>query len=318
MLAVAWRVRSVLELIYVSGLFAVILTPLVTRLTNIRFGKHRLSRVWAIVTLVGSVFVTLSLFFFFALPPVIRDLHEFLVDLPGRVPAIVARIHHLPMADKLGVDSMVQRAEDAATATASYMFTSFPKWMEAIFNVVMGFVLCLYFMIEGEHAYRWFLTLFTEDNRIRVHQTMANAETRMSRWLLGQGMLMLTFGVTSTIVFGLLHLRYFVLLGFLMGLFNIIPVAGGIISILIAACVAALDSWTKMGLVFLFYVIYINIESAVLTPRIMKAHVDLMGLTVLIALLLGSAMAGIVGALVAVPSAVLVSCFLQEFFVERK
>jgi len=94
---------------------------------------------------------------------------------------------------------------------------------------------------------------------------------------------MLILGVTSTIVFGLLHVRYFVLLGFLMGLFNIIPIAGGVITILVAGGVAALDSWTKMAGVFLFYAIYVNLENGVLTPRIMRSSVNLMGLTILVA-----------------------------------
>jgi predicted PurR-regulated permease PerM len=128
---------------------------------------------------------------------------------------------------------------------------------------------------------------------------------------------MLILGVTSCIVFGFLHVRYFMLLGILMGLFNIIPIAGGVLTILLAAGVAALDSWTKMFGVFIFYIIYLNIENAVITPRIMRSSVDLMGLTVLVALLLGTALAGIVGALVAVPTAALIAVVLEEYAVQH-
>ena len=139
----------------------------------------------------------------------------------------------------------------------------------------------------------------------------------MSKWLLGQGLLMLILGVTSTIVFGVFHLRYFVLLGVLMGLFNIIPVAGAIVTMSLVCIVAALDSWTKLFEVVTFYLIYVNLENAVITPRIMKSSVDLMGLTVLVALLLGTALAGIIGALVAVPTAALIVVLLDEYAVQR-
>ena len=76
--------------------------------------------------------------------------------------------------------------------------------------------------------------------------------------------------------------------------------------------VAALDSWSKVAGVLIFYLIYVNIENAYLTPRIMRSSVNLMGLTVLIALLCGTALAGVVGALVAVPPAALISGQLQE------
>ena len=102
-----------------------------------------------------------------------------------------------------------------------------------------------------------------------------------------------------------------------MGLLNIIPIAGGVVTILLAAGVAALDSWTKMAGVLIFYAIYINIENAVLTPRIMKSSVDLMGLTVLVALLIGTAIAGVVGALVAVPTAALISVLVEEYLVQK-
>jgi predicted PurR-regulated permease PerM len=139
----------------------------------------------------------------------------------------------------------------------------------------------------------------------------------MSKWLFGQGLLMLILGISSTITFGLLHVRYFLLLGFLMGLFNIIPVAGGIITICLAAGVAALDSWTKMLGVIIFYVVYVNVENAYLIPRIMRSSVDLTGLTILVALLFGTALAGVAGALVAVPTAALIAVLLEEYAVQK-
>ncbi|WP_433966147.1 AI-2E family transporter [Tunturiibacter gelidiferens] len=173
-------------------------------------------------------------------------------------------------------------------------------------------------MLEGEHAYHFFLSLFPDAERHRLNNTLKKAERKISKWLVGQGLLMLILGVCSTIVFGLLHVRYFLLLGFLMGLFNIIPIAGGVITIVVAAGVAALDSWTKMAGVLIFYAIYINIENAILTPRIMRSSVNLMGLTVLVALLLGTALAGIVGALVSVPTAALITVLLQEYAVQKE
>jgi predicted PurR-regulated permease PerM len=129
---------------------------------------------------------------------------------------------------------------------------------------------------------------------------------------------MLILGVSSTIVFGILHVRYFFLLGVLMGLFNIIPIAGGIITMILVAGVAAIDSWSKLAGVLIFYVIYVNIENAYLIPRIMRSSVNLMGLTVLIALICGTALAGVVGALVAVPTAALISVLLDEYAVHKE
>jgi predicted PurR-regulated permease PerM len=317
-LALAWRLRDVLTLIYVSALFAVVLMPAVKRIMSFQLrGTRHVSRAVAIVLLLSCVFLALALFFLVALPPVIRDLHQFAQDLPTRIPAVVARLQSLPLADKLGVDNIAQRSQGALSATAAYLFASFPDWMGRIFDLLAALVLCVYFMLEGEFAYRWLMSLLSVEHRLRLAVTLQKAERRSSKWLFGQGLLMLILGVTSTLVFGLLHVRYFFLLGVLMGLMNCIPIAGGVVTILLVGLVAALDSWTKMALVFLFYVIYLNIENAFLTPRIMRQSVNLMGLTVLIALIAGTELAGIVGALVAVPTAALIAVLMDEYFVQK-
>ena len=317
-LALAWRLREVLELVYVSALFAVVLLPIVRSImaVELRGGRH-ISKPVAIVCLLAVVFLALALFFTVALPPVIRDIHNFANDLPGRIPPIEAKLKKIPMADKLGVENIAEKVENALSATASYLFASFPLWMGRIFDLLTAFILCIYFMLEGDQAYQWVLSLFSAENARRLSATLAKADVRMSKWLLGQGSLMLILGVCSTAAFAILHVRYFFLLGVLMGLMNIIPIAGGVITIVLAGGVAALDSWSKMAGVFIFYLIYVNVENAYLTPRIMRQSVNLMGLTVLIALLAGTDLAGVVGALVAVPSAALLSVLMEEYLVQR-
>ncbi len=317
LLALAWKLSKELEILYVSALFAVVLMPAVNRITDLSIRGYHPSRTVAIIVLIAVVLLALTLFFSFGLPPVVHDLREFTTDLPQHIPVIVDKLKKVPLIDRLGIDSLVARAEDALSVTADYLFISLPTWLTHIFDIVTAAFLCIYFMLEGEFAYRFFLSLFPIDRRRRLDQTLRKAERKMSKWLLGQGTLMLILGVSSITVFGLLHVRYFLLLGVLMGLFNIIPIAGGVITILLAAIVAALDSWTKMFAVLAFYALYANIENALLTPRIMRSSVNLMGLTVLVALLIGTALAGVVGALVAVPTAALIAVLLEEYAVQR-
>jgi predicted PurR-regulated permease PerM len=68
--------------------------------------------------------------------------------------------------------------------------------------------------------------------------------------------------------------------------------------------------------VAIFYAIYAQVETSYLTPRIMQSSVGLPGLAVIVALLLGAAFDGIVGAMVAVPTAVLVGILLDEYAVQ--
>lgn len=317
LLLLAWLLVKELLIIYVSALFAAVLMPIVTQIMRVEIRGWKPSRAIAIVLLIAAVCVLLGIFFVVGLPPVLRDLNQFSTELPHRIPVIVGKLKALPLANRLGVDTIAARSESALTATAGYLMVSLPNWITHLFDILTALFLCLYFMLEGEHAYSFFLSLFPAGPRHRLDLTLRRADQKIGKWLFGQGLLMLVLGVASTITFFALHVRYALLLGFLMGLLNIIPIAGGVFTIALAAIVAALDSWTKMFGVIAFYLIYVNVENAYLTPRIMRSSVDLMGLTVLIALLLGTALAGVTGALVAVPTAALVAVLMDEYAVRR-
>jgi predicted PurR-regulated permease PerM len=182
----------------------------------------------------------------------------------------------------------------------------------------MGFILTVYFILEGDSAYKWFLSFVPPQNRDRLNGALQRAKLRMERWLVGQGSLMLILGLLSTAVYLTLHIRYAFALGVLTGLLNIIPVLGAAICVALALLVAAIDSWGRVLGVAIFYVVYLNLENSLLTPRIMKNSVGLPGLAILVALLLGSALGGIPGALVSVPTAVLVAVLLDEYMVYKE
>ena len=140
----------------------------------------------------------------------------------------------------------------------------------------------------------------------------------MGKWLLGQGSLMLILGMASTVVYAELHVRYAYALGVMTGLLNIIPVMGAAVSITIALLVAVIDSWGRVLGIAIFYAVWLQVENSFLVPRIMGSRVGLPGLGVLAALLFGSALAGVVGAVVSVPTAVLVSVLMDEYFAQKK
>jgi len=317
-LGLAWRLTRELEILYVSALFAVVLMPIIAWIRKLTIRGWHPSRAIAIVLMFLGVACVLTLFFFFALPPVLRDLREALTELPQRLPQLVGKIKHIPMADKLGLDTIATRLQGAITATAGYLFAALPNWLAHIFDVLTALFLCIYFMLEGEHAYSFFLSIVPTTGRHRLDTTLRRAELKMSKWLLGQGLLMSILGLSSTVAFGIFHVRYFVLLGVLMGLLNIIPVAGAIIGMTLVCIVASLDSWGRLLEVVIFYAVYANVENGFITPRIMRSSVDLSGLTVLVALLIGSSLAGVVGALVAVPTAALVVVLLEEYAVKKR
>jgi predicted PurR-regulated permease PerM len=314
-LLVAYLMREILLLLYVSALFAVVFTPLIRGIMRLHIKRWHPGRGLAIFLLLLSVGGAAALFFAFALPPVVHDLQALLTELPSRGPQLLQQLHRVPFASHFDFGGLNAKVQGFASNFAEYLLLSISGLASKLADVVAVIVLTIYFMLEGDEAYHWMLSFFPRSARSRLNDTLLRADLRMGKWLLGQGGLMLILGLCSLIVFLLLKIRYAYALAVLMGALNIIPVVGAMVSMALVLVAAAIDSWGKVLGVLIFYAIYAQVETSYLTPRIMKSSVDLSALAVLVALLMGSKLAGIVGAMVAVPTAVLVSVLIQEYLV---
>jgi predicted PurR-regulated permease PerM len=313
----AWQIRNVLVMLYVSALFAVVLTPMVRFTSQLRIRRWQPFKGSAVFFLLLVMAGAITAFGFLALPPVISDMQGFALEMPTRLPALLEKLKNVPLAQHLNIADLSSRLQGLVSQAATFLLFSIRGWAGRLFDLIMGFILTIYFILEGDQAYRWFLSFFPREHRERLDATLQRAEVRMGKWLLGQGSLMLILGVVSTIVYLSLHVRYAYALGVLTGLLNVIPVLGAAICIALALLVAAIDSWGRVLGIAIFYVIYLQVENSYLTPRIMKNRVGLPGLAIVMALIIGSALEGILGAMVSVPTAVLVAVLLDEYFVRK-
>jgi predicted PurR-regulated permease PerM len=313
----AWLIRDVLVLLYVSALFAVVLSPVVRFTSQLRIRGRQPFRGSAIFLLLLVVAGALTAFGFLALPPVISDLQGFAREMPTRLPILLEKLKHIPLAQHLDTTEISSRLQDFVSQAATYLLFSLSNWAGKLFDCIMGFILTIYFILEGDRAYQWFLSFFPRERRERLDKTLQRAEIRMGKWLLGQGSLMLILGAASTIVYLSLNVRYAYALGVLTGLLNVIPVLGAAICIVLALLVAAIDSWGRVLGIAIFYLIYLQVENSYLIPRIMRNRVGLPGLAILVALVIGSALEGVLGAMVSVPTAVLVAVLLDEYLVSK-
>ena len=314
-LYLAWLLHDVLVLLYVSALFAVVLIPVVRGVQRIRIGNWRPGHGVAILIITVLLIGSITSFLFLTLPPLAHEITMFVKALPNRSPAFLDKLERLPMVHHLDLTTVETKFKQDTAQYIGTLVSSVSNWATKLFDMLTGVILTVYFLAEGEHVYRWGLSLVPADRRPRLDETLQRAAIRMGGWLLGQLSLMLILGVCSGIVFGAMNLPYAFALAVLMGCFNIVPVVGAFISTSIVMMFAATASWEKVLGVLIFELVYVQIENAFLTPRIMKSSVDLAGTAVLIALLLGGSLAGVVGVMVAVPSAVLAAVLIDEYII---
>jgi predicted PurR-regulated permease PerM len=313
LLYVVWQVADVLLLVYVSALFAVVLAPAINIIRRLRIGKWQPNRAVAIAILIILVLGVATLLVALIVPPIISDAAEFAHNFPEKITALQDKVRHIPFLENFNL-SGVQASIAAMLGGAVGLFRGVAG---GIFGVFSAIILTVYFILDGKRAFEWGLSMVPARHRDRLERTMHRGENRMRHWLVGQGVLMLILGSLSCIAFALLHLKYFVALALLAGLLNIIPIVGPVVAVTLASIVALVDSPPKLIGVLLFFLLYQQLETGFITPRVMKFSVDLPPLAVIISLMLGGALAGVLGALVAVPTAALCAVLIDEYLVKR-
>lgn len=310
----AYTVRDVLMLIYVSALFAVVLAPAIGMIQKMRLNGWRAGRGFAIVFLILVMVLLATLFMVFAFPPIYRDARQFSADWPRHMATLSDELKHLPFGNKVDPAELQKYAAEIVGGAGGL----FLNLAGGIFGIFTAIILTAYFIIDGERTLQWVISLFPFQHQSRLTATLLRANKRMRNWLMGQSIMMVCMGVTSLVVYYALGLKYFYILAMFAGIADIIPIAGPISALIIAGSVAAMDSPQKMVGVIIFHAVYAQFEAAYLSPRIMRSTLKLSPLAVIIALSLGGSLAGVVGALVSVPTAALVMVLADEYLVKKK
>ena len=313
-LALAYIMRRALLLIWVSILLAILLTPIVDWIHRWHIRGWQPSRGAGVLILAGMLLVVIGLFAFLALPPILHDASRMQEQWPKRSTEMMNWIHlHVPFGKNIHREQLKESAKNMLGN--SFSLSQIGNHLIEILTMLL---VSAYFIVDGPRAFGWLVALFPLKYQRRTYTTLSRGSRRMQQWLAGQALLMLIHGCSATVAFAILHVKYFYALGLFAGFINIIPVLGPIITLVVAGAVAAIDSTTKLLGVAIFYVIYHNVENAFLNPRIMESKVRIPAVSVVVALVIGEALAGIVGILISVPTAVLVSVLINEYIEHQR
>jgi predicted PurR-regulated permease PerM len=168
-------------------------------------------------------------------------------------------------------------------------------------SAISTLIVTFYWTVEKHAVKRWLLGLFPFAHRGRVHMVWDEIEYKLGGWARGQLLLMLAIGTIFGVLFWAIDLRFWLALAILSGVTEAVPYIGPIFAGAVAALVALTESPEKAILVVVLAFAVQQLEGAFLVPRIMKNSVGLTPLTVVLAVLVGNALAGPVGSIIAIP-----------------
>jgi predicted PurR-regulated permease PerM len=317
---VLFVVRNTLVTVYISGLFAMGISPLVRMIERQRVipvGTRRLPRWLAILIIYAAIIGSLVAILAVIIPPLIEQAEELWRSLPAKIAQgqeFLMRVGIMRKPITLGeaVQQGAGAAPGAGASAVSTILSTVRNVFGGVFGIITILLLTFYMLVESRELFSFFIRLFPPQQRPRVAAISGTVTTKVSAWLGGQLLLSLIIGVTSAIGLWAMGVPYFYVLALISAIGEMIPMVGPILAAIPAILVAATVSPSLAIGVAIFFIAQQQLENTVLVPKIMGRQVGLSAVTVIIALGIGGALLGVVGAILSVPTAAIVQVLFDE------
>jgi predicted PurR-regulated permease PerM len=313
-----WQARGALLPFVVGGILAYVLAPLVERLARVMpfYGARReLARTLAILIVYVSGFGVLIGGGALIIPAVIRETTEFVDNIPRYVEEARVEADRWTQIYRERVPIEVQQRVEAAisdfgTSLGAYgeaLLARTFNMLRGTFALVFGYIIIpfwLFYVLKDRHRIgpaiqEWFPPALRRD----VDQCISIIQRVLGSYIRAQLLLGLFIGVTTTAGLYLLGVDYFIILGIIAGITELIPIIGPILGAIPAIIVVLATEPEKAIWVILFYIGVQQFENAVLVPRIQGNAVNIHPAVIIILLAIAQQLAGFAAMLVVVPLA---------------
>jgi predicted PurR-regulated permease PerM len=310
-------IGSVLILILVAAFLAAGLNPMVEWL-----GRHGLARSWAVLVVISAVLLAVALFVV-ALVPVISDQVSAIVENAPRWFERLQTNSTIRRFDRRY--DLLQRAQTALSGdgVGSALFGGVVgvglKVVSFLANTFVVVVLTLYFLATLPKVKRFAYGLAPASRRERVGELGDTMLDNVGAYVSGAFLVAMAAGLTSLIFLFAVGLgEYAVALAAVVTILDVIPMIGATLGAIVVTAIGfATDPQIGLYCV-IFYVAYQQFENYVIYPRVMSRSVNLPGAIIVIAALIGAALLGVVGALLAIPTAAAITLLVKEVVVPRQ
>lgn len=312
--------RGILVWIFVAVFLAIALNPAVDWLQERGVRRRGLA---VAITYVGTILALAALGATFV-PILVDQVNNFVNEVPVYVEDLTRGRGRLGFLEReYQITEKVREAigEGGATRVLGLSGTALAVTkgvLTAVVAVVTIAFLTLFMLLEGPAWVERFYSLLPAGSQPRWRAVGHDVYRTIGGYVTGNLTISLIAGIVSTLVLLVLGVPYAVALGLLVALLDLIPLAGATIAAVIVTTVGFLDSTTSGIVLLIFFVVYQQVENHVLQPVVYGRTVQLSPLAVLIAVLIGAELAGVVGALAAIPVAGTIQVVLVDWLKHRR
>ena len=310
---------AVFILIIISIFLAAGLNPAV-----LFFQNRGLKRGMAVGAVMASVLLFVGIFIAVAVPPLLDQVNSLLNNAPQLVRDLNNNAFVNDLNNKYGVIDSLQTKVNLVIKDGQFAITAFGGVIGVGKAVVSGLVstltilvLTLYFLSSLPQVIEIGLKFVPASRRNRVSKLVNAIVGRIGSFIGGQVIIAAIAAIFILIMGLIIGMPYTGPLAMFVLICGFIPLVGHFIGMSVVTVVSLTDSLSTAAIALASYVIYVQIENYVITPRIMKRSLSIPGLVTIIAALLGTSLLGLVGGLLAVPIAAAVLLILDEVVFPR-
>jgi predicted PurR-regulated permease PerM len=312
-------VSQIFVLILIALFLAMGLNPAVEALR-----KRNLSRNAAVTVIFSSVILFVIFFALVVVPPVISQGTNLIQSGPQLLQDLMKNETISKLNTQYGLIDTLQERLKSVTSDGTLLISTFGGVIGVGKSVLSGFftaltilVLTLYFITSLPQAVNLGLSLVPASRRDRVGLLTNAIIARVGSFVGRQILIAAMAAVFVTILATILGLPSPIAIGMFVLVAALIPLIGHFIGAGIFTLIALSQSLVIGIVAFVAYVVYVQIENYVVTPRIMKRTLSVPGAVTIIAALIGSSLLGLVGGLLAVPVAASIILILDEVVIPR-
>ena len=313
-----YLISNVLALLFVAFIISSALSPSVNAME-----KRKVPRVAGILLIYFAVLAVITLMFVLLIPALADQVSQLAMNFPVYSERLLAIFRGL---QSQAIDvNILEQAKKGLAAMEAGLLTFASGLFLKIFDVIGGFValsvvlVLSFYMTSQEHVVQRALTFVTPKRyEGYINHLITRIQHQIGKWLRAQLILSFIIFVLSYVGLTILGVDYALTLALVAALTEFVPVVGPILGAIPAAFIALNQSpWLALWVIILYLVIQ-RLENDLLVPKVMQHTVGLNPLISIIALLIGAKLAGVVGALLAIPVTTAIGVVVSDFFGETE
>ncbi|MEU4347597.1 AI-2E family transporter [Streptomyces sp. NPDC023838] len=309
------EVGSLLTLLLLAVFLALALEPVVVWLTG-----HRMRRGWAVAVVLVLLLALFAGFLALVVPPAADEINALVKAVPGWLRDL--HDHNSTLGRFEDRYHLVEKAKQqfssgGAAGLAGGLLGAGKFVVGAVTSAAIVIVVTVYVMAFLPGLKRFCLRFVAASKRPHTQEVTEEVLNRVGRYMLGNIATSVIAGAATFVWCAVLGVPYPAALGVFIALMDLIPIVGSTIGGLVVSLVALSVSFPVALATAGFYVGFRLAEDYLIVPRVMKFAVDVHPLVTVVGVLIGGALLGVIGALVAIPAAVAIGIVLDEHVFSR-